>query len=42
MRKFPMEFAKLLMDDQFGYFGVTMPVISVKPCHSKRSYNFVR
>jgi hypothetical protein len=21
----------------FGYFGLTMPVISVKPCHFERS-----
>lgn len=25
-----------------GYFGVTVPVISVKPCHFKRSYNYIK
>jgi hypothetical protein len=25
-----------------GYFGGTMPVISVKPCHFKRSYNDIK
>jgi hypothetical protein len=25
-----------------GYFGVTVPLISVKPCHFERSYNYIK
>lgn len=35
-------------DDSFycfalvGYFGVTVPLISVKQCHFERSYNYIK
>jgi hypothetical protein len=25
-----------------GYIGVTVPLISVKPCHFERSYNYIK
>jgi len=27
---------------ELGYFGVTVPLISVKQCHFERSYNYIK
>ena len=28
--------------NQVGYFGVMMPAVSVKQCHFKRYYNYIK
>src|SRR5690606_39242117 len=30
------------LSENVGYFGGTMPAISVKPCHYKRPYNYIK
>lgn len=37
-----LDYLTILYQKPTGYFGATMPVISVKPCHYKRSYNYIK